>query len=362
MRRPELLLCLLVLLLAACSSEVPITVSDGSTWQSLSELRSYDDEIDLVLVVDDAETPEAERLRTRVLEALQSDAMRLLQRAEPSARGSIAWTHVDVRAFVARPGGADILTPAEDPRLAWREDDGTVEGARRFLGAVEEILAQPAREPRRSPLASLRAGLARARREPLRRLDAAVLATTRDDPDAQPVAEPELFGARTFLDLRTFLPEVEACKADPSTRLAAWLRANRLAPESTCTSLSGVFGDWEGFMRCASNPIARDAVGAPRCKVRAFLDDAGPCDAARGLTLAKESPSRATPEGSTICDVAHVDDATCLDLGLARRASGWCVPLSRGGFGRCEPRTPVTFVGGGLGPSARYEIVCEHTR
>jgi hypothetical protein len=333
-------IALLAAFAAACAVEVPVTVREGSVLQSVYTLYSNVAPVEMVLVVDDADTPEAASLRAAVMTVLEKEAFGEL--------GHSDWTHVDVRAFVARPGGSAFVTPDEDPRLAWREDDGTEDAARRFVSAIAEAIAEPATTPRTSPVEAFRAGLALTSNALAIRTG--IVASTRDDPRAEAEVEPELDRSRDrFVAV---LPTLDDCKIDRSTRLAAWAARNT-EPSSSCLFFIQ-FVNHSHSHRCAPHPIAVDADGAPRCRVRASLDDGSPCDPARGHRPISESSSA---EGVTVCDVVRLDGATCIERGQAREVSGWCVPESASA---CGPSVPVTFVGGAFRLFTRYEIACEH--
>jgi hypothetical protein len=321
----------LAVFVTACASDVPVTVREGTVLQSVETLHPTFSRVELVIVLDDANEPTASDLRTAVLRALEADAL--------SAIESPGWTPVDVRAYVAIPGGTAFATPAGDPVLEWRDDRASADGALRFLQTIADVVATPADPPRTSGIAALRAGLALASDAGARRI--VVLASGRDDPEA-------IGDSVDLFDVARDEPRVIV--SDSATELARW--AGPAVVVSPDVSLS--FLEPFGYARCAAQRIARDADTTPRCRVRAFHRDAKPCDPRRGH-IASVPPS--TPEGATACDVARLDSETCIAQGVARTASGWCVPPSAG---RCGAFGFVTFVGGALEPFTDYELACEY--
>ncbi len=357
-----------IAILGACSTD-PIETTDGGTLLQVVAEAMFEDPppTRLILIVDGSATTKAERIRARVLQAVEEAADEL---APASGHRPTRWTPVDIEARILWIGGRTIYSTAEDARLRWREEQASVAGAAAFVRGVAEALAMPSArggEPA-GALEALRNAVALTPPDP-RWQRTIVLATSQDDTSA--VAEHErTFEAEDYPRLIPFFPSLDdergRCSDDVKDwRLTKWLEAQRVDTVFACGEqrLNGLYWD-SGRRRITTGNVATRDDGTPACRVRVHLwskdrELEARCDPRRGWSGPVQSDS-SEGEGFVTCDVAMLagdDGARCRDprSTCAGCASGWCI------VDETDPRFAgawIRFAGGAAPARPTFEIVC----
>lgn len=322
----------------------------------------------LVFVVDGSASPEAERIRARLLRAVEETAAEL---APGSSSSSLRWVPVDIEARILWIGGRTIRSTAEDARLRWREEQASESGASAFVRGVADAIAEPPPPEADASrvIETLRLAL---RLTPPERgwHRTAVIATSRDDRNAFPEREGGLM-TEDQPNLVTLLPtDASEGRCSDDTRdwqLTAWLAAQDVDRFHACRNERLLDLDRDHGMRQLTGPVARNPDGTPACRVRVrFQADASAaeerCDARRGWSVPAEY-ARSLDATAVTCDVATLagdEEARCREPGPARAAaaSGWCLVD--------EPRGRlagpwIRLTGGAAPASAEMEIACDLT-
>jgi len=357
-----------------------------------------------VLVVDDADTPDAAALRGRAVDALRGALLKYVE-LEWGGCGSqdpAEWHAADLRVVIARPSAPDgsaLLTSVDLPLLALRTHAFSEAAIEPLVAAsaeaLEDRLAAPADVYR--PLRAARSALeivTRARPPegaaelalvdslagPVERVHHLLVASTRADEDTTNVSDlvpAEQAFERTYFQALV-APSVDGdawCEiAHPApSRLEQWAAAtdSKLlawpcnAPDVWSQLLLPVYIDC--LSNCLSAPMDLDASGVASCVALVDQRDVTQCDPALGRGDPSEGATMIEHHGETLrrCEVAQLDGA---DLQACRStlacegcASGFCateVPeLSYG----CDQdrRVPLRFVGGSRVDGApRLTIIC----
>jgi hypothetical protein len=364
-----------------------------------------------VVVADDADTPDAAALRASVADAVHAGLVSL-RRERFGSCGSpdpAAWHPSDARVILARPSAPDgesLLSPLDDPALAWETTTSSVEEIDAVTAAVSNDLGarlakageiyRPLHAAKRAldllygtrlPESDAEKTLLASVRE-----DTAVqvlIATSRDDEDGTPVtglvpavpADVLANTPRLSLMGPAAAPPASypACYAPAlsASRLEAWRKSVSLDttlyawPCSDSTAwdriLDGGFADCSG--PCDSAPIAV-ADGVAQCQV--FLDqaDLDACDPAHGWRDPDGQPTFVERDGVKLrrCEIVQLSGAaleSCrTTLDCSGCGSGYCVTevpqLSDWSCGAGQYPWPLRFPGGALaGDEAWIQMTCQ---
>jgi hypothetical protein len=314
--------------LGGCGSDGP--PPGGDARESLRQLSYVHESAqgwpELVLfVVEDADTDEARALRAAVGDATsawEADRRATTGTCDPW-NDPAHWDPIERRTVVVRPSappGQRLWSWLDDPKLAWVADDRTPEGDARWSGAVRQAL-EDRLAPADAPYPLLEAAtdtlaLLAGRRDPADAHEAAlvaalsavpegprplrvqvVLATTRDDAGAAPVASyPAPLDGPWFPEWLVVAPTDEDCASltsllrspsvEATPRLAAWVEPTGASLGAVrwwpCDALSLVVGASDGGCPGGTHPIARWPDGTAQCRVEATLAGTEPCDGALG--------------------------------------------------------------------------------
>ncbi|UQA59198.1 hypothetical protein [Polyangium aurulentum] len=395
----------MALLAAACSSD-PVDVNPQTTSQVVLDGKMvWESPTVFVLVVDDANTAEAAKLRERVAQSVRASLLAHIESrwgtcgsADPAE-----WHTGEIRFVVARPSAPDdavLLTPEDVPALAWitqtskaEEVDAVVEGVTEALAkriAVTGEVYRPLRAAKnvmdlvtgaRAPTGASETAFVASLSEVL--VVRLLVASTRDDEDAEAVStyelgkvDPSIYVVPTVVG--PFTLESSTCQVfEPGgSRLATWGKlSDALTYAESCDDQDG----WDGILHpgwadcgslCHDKPLVVSADGVAECKVMIDQVDLELCDPARGMHDPGGQPTFVDRHGKKLrrCEVDPLEGA---DLEGCRHslecsgcASGFCVTevpeLVSQSY--CEPSQqpwPLRFIGGAReAPDGWINITC----
>ncbi|MBI4956513.1 MAG: hypothetical protein HY908_31140 [Myxococcales bacterium] len=351
----------------------------------------------VVLVVDDADTPDAAALRVRVLEALTGSLLSEVDDRFGCGLGDPAvWRPAELRVVVVRPSAPDaeaLVTPIDAPALDWIEPVATVADADAVRAATEQVLAArlalPGETFRPLHAAQRVMDLLSGARPPAGASEAAfvsslrettfvqvVVAGTRDDEDTVPVASlaPGVgpSAAVHMLTPTVILPATAfdyGCHPTAgATRLEAW-DTDAVVLGWPCTDQA----EWDGLLRvssvdcgpwCEGNPIAVDVTGRAPCTFYVDQPDLAQCDPLFGWRDPDGTATFVDHAGTSYrrCEIVQLEgaalDSCRTSLDCADCTSGFCVTdvpeLTYGDCGAGAFRWDLRFVGGALDVTEGY--------
>ncbi|MCC6526091.1 MAG: hypothetical protein IT373_25820 [Polyangiaceae bacterium] len=351
----------------------------------------------IVLVVDDADTPDAAALRGRVLEALAGSLLSEVDDRFGCGPGDPArWRPAELRVVVARPSAPDaeaLVTPIDTPALDWIEPVATVADAEAVRAATGQVLAARLALPgetfrplhaaqrvmdllsgARPPEAASETAFVSSLRETT--FVQVVVAGTRDDEDTAPVASlaPGVgtSSAVYLVPTTVILPATAfdyGCTPTPgTTRLEAW-DANASLYGWPCTDQA----EWDGMLRvswvdcgpwCESNPITVDLAGRAACTFYVDQPDLAQCDPVFGWRDPDGTATLVDHAGTSYrrCEIVQLEgaalDSCRTSLACPDCTSGFCVTevpeLTYGTCGPGEHRWKLRFVGGAVDVTEGY--------
>jgi hypothetical protein len=389
--------------LSGCSREV-VDPPDTSLGQEQTSGRiTSESPVLLLLVVDDANTPEAAALRGQVVDSVREGLLHVISGRWGSCGSSdpARWHPGDMRIAVARPSAPDdiaLLTPVDVPSLAWitqtsLEDEVEVV-ASAAVSALEERLAQPGDVYRPLHAAKRAADLVSGARSPATDKEAAfiaslpageqvwvVVASTRDDEDPAPV-DASLLDAKTSQSIYTsyvvgpFTPGMSCEYPEAgSTRLEDWAQKGG-ASLGTWPCADEQFWDSLLFhwfadcgVECHSRPLVIDKDGAAACRFYVDQPDLAGCDPERGWVDPDGEPQSIDTDGVKVrrCEIVQLTgaklEACRATLECSGCGSGFCateVPeLDMSAYCKDAYSWPVRFVGGALEPGSYVTGTCQ---
>jgi hypothetical protein len=396
----------MALLAAACSSD-PVDVNPPQTTSQvvLDGKMVWEAPTVFVLVVDDADTAEAAKLRERVAQSVRASLLAHIESRWGSCGSAdpAEWHPGNIQFVVARPSapdGALLLTSEDVPALAWitqtskaEEIDAVVAGvtealARRFAAAGEVYRPLRATKSVMDLVTSARAPTGASETAFVASLSKdlvvqVLVASTREDEDAQSVSTYAL----GKIDLPIFVVPtvVGPFVSDSPTCEPLQLGSSRLETWAELSDARGFIHDctfddaWNmllhpGWADCGSicqpKPMAVSSEGVAECRIMIDQVDLDLCDPARGLRDPDGKPTFVDRHGTKLrrCEVNQLEGA---DLEACRHslecsgcASGFCVTevpelLS---FLPCEPPEhmwPLRFIGGSRSaPDGWMNVTC----
>lgn len=396
-----------VLMASACGPEATDIPPTSSSQETVDGAIMYREPVVIVLVVDDAPTPEAAALRTKVAGSVRSGLLSEIDERWGSCGSPdpAAWHPGDMRVVVVRPSAPDDeawVTPLESPSLAWITKNSTKEEVESVTAGVGEALgarvAQPgelfrplraakravelvtgARAPATDSEAKLVASL------PKKRLTRFVVAATRDDEDSTAVEDLALdeAAARAGLMISSVVGPwsgmPDTC-SDASGSSGARLEAWGTQESATLTTLpceqDAIWDNLLSFCCADCAPVCRDRPltvspeGAAACRI--YIDQATleGCDPERGYQDPEGKATFVDRFGQKLrrCELVQLSGASLSacrsSLECAGCPSGFCVTevpeLSHAGIcpaGQCV--WPFRVVGGALdAPGGYIQVVC----
>jgi hypothetical protein len=360
--------------LSACGSDAPDTVPDGGSVVQEIDYTWYPalPALDIIVVLNVARTPAGASLRAKVAAALREYPL------EIDENGALAWQRdrwspVDIRAFIADVADGTLLTPNEQPGLAWHEVNATKAGGEIFFAALDAALARTsANDPRSEGVVATLDNALVVAATPSTSKRVVVVASTEDDASAKLDRDRALGFQDSVTFVSSGIGDGVSCAPMRTPWLTAWANANQFRYGSSCDDLhlTPTFED-SIPLRCLPHPLANTATEHASCHVRAFVPRGTTCDPARGwqTPVAPDAPPKAgTYDGYNanglwhmdVCDVVAVeaDDARyCEDESTPydRPSSGWCIPAPNRWCSAWAPR----LVGGAAPPWAAIETTCD---
>lgn len=272
-----------------------------------------------ILVVDDADTPEAALLRTRVVQALRVRLLALVGMREEGCAGTLdpaEWRPGDDRVIIVRPSAPtslSIVTPIDMPALGWTTITSKAEEAEAVVAAAAEALEQRLAKPDESyhPLraASRALDLVSGLQGPATEAEEAFVASlaegtvqtlfvasTRDDEDVMPPADliPNPVSLSSTYPKVMVLPAETAqfttcgTSDNGNTRLEAWGdlvgTSDHAWPCDDDAAWDGMFhpGFADCGLLCMERPILVAESGAAACKIHVDQPDLASCDPVKG--------------------------------------------------------------------------------
>jgi hypothetical protein len=406
---------LVTLVCSACGPREGDPPPAGQVRIHAEEWRFGMDEDLVVLVLDDAPTPDAANLRQAVVTAFGSEVGRLLgteRTCGSPVSDPAGWPVVHSPVVIVHPSAPleeRWTTPTDDPALDFRSngwsDDGTA-----LTDAVARGLSAPlaATGTPYSLLESVRATLdilggrvapgnvaeqRLADAQPARLIEL-VVATTRDDESPLAVtaySAPQVDGLQvsTTVVAPGTQPTPGFCESDAASvtgRIGEWLRSSGRPStlawpcDAPITDSFALFGIVDCGALCWGAPIIVDAGGTAECRILAVGDTSEPCDPARGwIDPAGDDGSRRstleTDDLGTVhrlCEIQQLTGDALANCRTSRECpdcgSGWCrTDLTGLGWDDSDCPSPgvvphLRFVGGALaGARASVRISCALT-
>ncbi|TKD10197.1 hypothetical protein [Polyangium fumosum] len=307
------------LVAAACEGTDAVPLVPGTTSQLTSEgYYGKGEPIVHVLVVDDADTPEAAMLRSRAAQALRAGLMGAVQNRAEFCRGTedpAEWRPGDDRVLIVHPSAPtslSLVTPIDRPALAWttmtsraEEVDAVVAAA---LEAMEERLAMPGEAYRPLRAASRALDLMKGLQAPETEAESAfvaslakgthyqiIVASTRDDEDVKSPAElvpNEVSLSSTYRTVVVVPSKAEefGCQKRErgDTRLETW---GELVGSYDYTWPCDDDMEWDFMLHpgwidcgapCMERPIKVDSNGSAACKILVDQPELERCDPEKG--------------------------------------------------------------------------------
>lgn len=360
----------------------------------------------IVLVVDDAATPEAAQLRAQIVESVRAgleDAIR--DRWSGCGNPDPAAFHPgDIRLVIARPSAPDdvaLLTPTELPSLAWITKRSTADEVKTVTAGAAAALEQrfaTAGELYRPLRAAKRAvELVKGARPPVTDAEAAfvasllpevwvrlVVASTRDDEDTVSVntlvIDPSSRQSSINIGVvGPFAASGSTCKIfkPGDTRLELWASKNPTASQAPASLVKWPCDEqasWYQLLasccvdcgaRCEDRVPTVSEEGVAACRAYVDQTDLERCDPARGVQDPDGKPTFIERQGAQLrrCEVLQLTGAALeacrFTLDCSGCPSGFCateVPeLTL--LDQCEPGKRVSslrFVGGALDAPGGY--------
>lgn len=392
--------------ITGCEAEEP-SGSPVSTGQEEIRERMFEAPAQVfVLVVDDADTPEAAELRAHALESVESGLWnaRNTRWEHCGSRDPAAWHPGDNRVVIARPSAPDdlvLFTSVQSPPLAWVTQTSLEEEIAPVVSATKSALADRLAQPGDTyrPLRAARRALdllsgSRVPETPEEKSFVETLpedmfvqllmVSPRDDEDGASVEQ--LLPSAESRELMLYPWVVGPFGSDPSSyceisppggasRLGIWGKA-----------LDANFGTWpcdgkyfwdnllaafavDCGPRCHSRPIVIDEEGNAACRFFIEKEDLGPCDPERGWFDPEGLPEIVTVGGVDLrrCEIRQLTGASleaCRGtLECSGCGSGFCateVPeLDESEYCPNDFYWPLRFVGGALdAPGEVFSGVC----
>lgn len=392
---------------AACGSQDPLAEpGPGSTAQlSVKQTLSHPNDGIILLVVDDADTAEAAALRDKAARSLRAglDGHLDYEWGSCGSADPAEWHSMNLRVVVVRPSAPDgesLLTPLDEPSLAWISHTATPAEADALTESVTTALGQRLAAPGEAygPLRAAKRAmdLVTFARLPVDEAESALvaslptdafvqilIASTRDDEEADVSEltpdEASLPAMTTSAVAGPFGASEDAClvSAPGSTRLEAW--ADKVSAEivrSTCED-EHIWGlllhpGWADCGSvCMSKPIAVAEDGQARCQITIDQPDHEGCDASRGWFDPEGKPAFVERNGTKLrrCEVAQLsgdDLERCRQsLDCPECASGFCVTevpelVAREVCSEVEHLWPLRFIGGARnGLDGYINVTCD---
>ncbi|MRG92405.1 hypothetical protein [Polyangium spumosum] len=362
---------------------VPVTPSTTALYESQMYVGRGTPNV-YVLVVDDADTPEAAELRQHATEALRAALLGNVRSREDGCWGTndpAEWRPGDDQVVIVRPSAPtalSLVTPIDRPALAWKTITSKAEEVDAVVAAAAEALEARLAAPGESyrPLRAARraldlmeglhapetdaeaefvASLARGT------MHALLLASTRDDEDVAPPADllPSELARDSTYRMSLVVPSNAGefgCQIfkQGKTRLEAWGKlvysTDYAWPCDDKTAWANMLGT-SYFLSCGlpclERPLQIDASGRAECKFHVAQPDLEQCDPAKGWRDPTEGEAFAEYGGEKLrrCEIVQHEGA---DLEACRTSpdcpdcpSGFCV-------------TEVDFFHGSTCPEGEY--------
>jgi len=333
---------------AACEGTGAVSLSPSATSQLTSEGYYGKGEPTVhVLVVDDADTPDAALLRSRVAQALRAGLLGIVQNRGEACRGTedpAEWRPGDDRVLIVRPSAPTslaLVTPIDLPALAWttmtskaEEVDAVVAAA---TEAMEERLAKPGEAYRPLRAASRALDLMKGLQAPETEGESAfvaslvkgmhyevVVASTRDDEDAKSPAElmpNEVSLASTYRKVVVVPASADEydCRIRETgdTRLEAW---GKLVGAYDYAWPCDRDHEWDFMLHpgwidcgrfCMERPILVNTSGSAACKIVVDQPELDRCDPEKGWRDADGKETFIERYGETLrrCEVVQHEGA-----------------------------------------------------
>jgi hypothetical protein len=399
-----------LILLACTRSAVGVTPSDPDDIK-IEQRISTEPATVLLVVADDANTPEAASLRTRVADAVRA-GMASIRRERFASCGNPdpAAAHVgDVRVILARPSapeGAVFLSSVDDPKLAWITQTSSEEELHVVAAAtsadLETRLADPLDPYRPLHVVARGIDLLTGRAPPAgsdekklvaslpaNRVVNVLLASTRDDSD--PTSVDDLLPHDAVTGTTAVLARLGVVSPQPSngsscnanvsqaTRITSWTtRVQGALPTSYAWPCDEAQA-WERMLDigeadcngvlCADRSIATTD-GVAECTVYIDQPDLTGCDAARGWRDPEDGATLVDRAGAKLrrCEIIELTGAaleSCrTSLDCSGCSSGFCVTevpaLLQGRCDSPQQPWPLRFPGSALEANGgALEITCK---
>jgi hypothetical protein len=391
----------------ACSASTPETVRSDAVAQASWDLwvRSPQRFV-VILVVDDAPTPEAKSIRATAIAALR----RTLELFRSSYAGfqygdPAAWIPADMRVVIVHPSASSserIKGPSDDPRLFLVSDNASIAQVDAVADAAGQaidayVAARDAAYPLLHTAAST-VDLVLHARPPVDAHEASLLGSLGDSRwVALAIATSRDDGSDGTIDVVTdkrvatsiLSPLVEqpgSCFGGlaPSTRLAAWASSMRLANvlDALCpdpmrgVAAWGLFpsGTDEGYSWCIPLRPATRPEGGAACTIDVTMADDGPCAAHTGMLDPLDGNAHRRPRAlveagvpQRVCELIEFSGAQAEACRTTRDcngcAAGWCLSSGWDSVPWCADRPILRFVHGAFPrEQARMHVVCNIAR
>ncbi|WP_281327100.1 hypothetical protein [Polyangium sp. 6x1] len=395
------------LVAAACEGTEAVPITPSSTEPLTLEGRYGKGEPNVyVLVVDDANTPEAATLRARAAQALRGSLLALVARRRETCAGTLdpaEWRPGDDRVIIVRPSAPTelaLVTPIDRPALAWKTITSKEEEVEAVVAAaaeaMEQRLAIPGEVYRPLRAASRVLDLMKGLQAPATDAETAFVASlakgtiasvfvasTRDDEDAkspQELLPNEVSSSATHVVMVSPSNAGEFdCRIPDAgdTRLEAW--GDLLGSVDYAWPCDNE-DTWDhvlhpGFIDCGriclERPIKVDTSGVAACKVYVEQPDLGQCDPANGWRDPDGKETLVERIGETLrrCEVVQHEGAALENCRTSPDcpgcSSGFCVTNLSFEHVSCEEGThewPLRFTGGARSqPYGWMEVTCDTT-
>lgn len=341
---------LLLMLLAACSTEVPPPVSGGAVWQDERVGESQRQGADLIVFVDDAPTAEGDALRERLAAVFERDIREAYEHRDP-----LAWATVDQRILVATPTPGDVRT------ITLQHRDASSNDLDDFAARVREAIVG-VRSATASALDGIGASVGSALGSSRSPYAPVLVALTRD---ASISVEDGAY-------LVVVLPDTPGCKPGLD-RFPSLSRTQRFRATTPCDLrlyddlLWGLFHG--ASTACLDAAPARDPAGRPACLVAAWLKPSvSSCkelgwsapDAALLAQLGAENPWYSDLAVCTVPFLEGAENDRCVDAEACPGCtSGYCV---RDACGPGAQTPAIRLTGAAVTLTAKLLIRCNYAR
>ncbi|MDI3290217.1 hypothetical protein [Polyangium sp. 15x6] len=393
------------LVAAACqeTGAVPLTPSTAAPFTLEGRYGKGEPNV-YVLVVDDADTPEAAALRARAAQTLRAGLLAVVQNRGESCAGTrdpAEWRPGDVRVVIVRPSAPTelaLVTPIDRPALAWKTITSKEEEVEAIVAAaaeaMEQRLAMPGEVYRPLRAASRALDLMKGLQAPATDAETAFVASlakgtfhtlfvasTRDDEDVVPPGE--LLPNELSQPSRRVVMVIPSNEGEPfcqlwekgDTRLEAW---GDLVSSTDYAWPCDNESAWDGVLHpgfihcqviCTERPIRVDTSGVAACKIHVEQPDLEQCDPANGWRDPGGKEALVERNGETLrrCEVVQHEGAALEDCRTSPDCpgcpSGFCVTDRSFEDVSCKEGThewPFRFTGGARSlPYGWMEVTCD---